>query len=86
MITDDQLIIMFGFRLLLSCLLFYIAWFKPALLRMYLYWNSKIFGGTRRGREWMTSKYYFWIMRLVATSLLIMSLVTMVIILYSYFE
>lgn len=53
---------------------------------MYLYWNSKIFGGTRRGREWMASKYYFWIMRLVATSLLIMSLVTMVIILYSYFE
>lgn len=85
MITDDQLIIMFGFRLLLSCLIFYIAWFKPDLLRIYLYKNSKIFGGTRRGREWMTSKYYFWIMRFVATSLLIMSLVAMIILLYELF-
>ncbi len=79
---DYRPIFMVTVWFLFSCLGFYIAWFRGDLFKELLYWNSRIFGwGSSSGKAWLASRYYFWIMRFVATGLFILALVTLILVL-----
>jgi hypothetical protein len=56
----------------------YLAWFQPQLLQQYLRWASRIYGGTQSGRKWMTSRYYFWIMRGVTIFLFLLCAILLI--------
>jgi len=74
----QPLIIIAGW-IILATVGFYIAWFQGDQFRKFLNWNSKIFGGgSSWGQAWLASKYYFWLMRLVTTGILILALITLV--------
>ena len=77
-VSDAELIIIFGTHFALSCLGMYVAWFRAALFRRYLDWNSRMFSITARGRAWMSSSFYFWSMRVVVSCLFLLSLVGVV--------
>ncbi len=72
---DYELIGLVAVPFILSSLAFYLAWFRPDIYREYLRLNSQIFGGSQRGRAWLASKYYFWMMRGVVTCLFILILI-----------
>lgn len=78
---DANFIVMAVMWFVFSSLGLYFAWFRSEQFRRFLRWNSELFGGNSSfGKAWLASKYYFWLMRFVATGLFILALITIILI------